>query len=142
MCCHKSPSTYFFSNRKVFTLGGIKYLVRVRVSEREKDAIFFSSYNFSLTQTRNPNCQTQVKKEEAGRQAVEHGPRSQGLKSLLFEEFRVYVTDTCGSGGLPTILGGLGSSPTIIILRQVPNLTTLVRLGQPSIHCTALGSFN
>ncbi len=33
-----------------------------------------------------------------------------------FEEFRVYVTDTCGSGGLPTILGGLGSSPTIIIL--------------------------
>ncbi len=37
------------------------------MSEREKDAIFFSSYNFSLTQTRNPNCQTPVKKEEAGR---------------------------------------------------------------------------
>jgi hypothetical protein len=43
---------------------------------REKDAIFFSSYNFSLTQTRNPNCQTQVKEEEEAGRAWSKKPRA------------------------------------------------------------------
>jgi hypothetical protein len=56
--------TYFLTEN-IYSWG-IKYLVRVR--ERERKRPFSSLHNFSLTQTRNPNCQTPVKKEEAGRQ--------------------------------------------------------------------------
>jgi hypothetical protein len=48
---------------------------------------FSSLHNFSLIQTRNPNCQTPVKKEagrQAGRRAWSKKPRA---KFLLFEEF-------------------------------------------------------
>jgi hypothetical protein len=91
MCvCHKSSPTHFFLTEKYLLLGD----QIPSESERERKTPFSSLHNFSITQTRNPNCQkTPVKKEEAGRQAGEHGPRSQGLKFLLFEEFRVYVTD-------------------------------------------------